>query len=88
MSEPRIVVVGNKSVILALILTFFFGPLGMLYSTILGGIIMLVVVLVIGIPTAGIGLFFLWPIQMIWAGVAASNYNRAQLGNAQRQFRQ
>jgi putative Ca2+/H+ antiporter (TMEM165/GDT1 family) len=87
MNEPRVVVVGNKSVMLALILTFFFGPLGMLYSTILGGIVMLVLAAVVGFFTAGFGLFFVWPIQMLWAGIAAGNYNKSQLANVQRQMR-
>lgn len=65
----------RKSVALSLVLTFFFGPLGMFYSTITGGIIMFFVTLVVGIFTLGFGLIFVWPIQMIWAAIAASNYN-------------
>jgi hypothetical protein len=73
--ESKIVVVnqsGGKSVGAALLLTFLFGPLGMFYSTITGGIVMLILDILAFIFTAGIGLFFTWPIQMIWAATAAS----------------
>lgn len=74
--QKTIIVTQNKkSVALSLVLTFFFGPLGMLYSTVAGGIIMFFIAIVVGLFTFGIGLFFLWPIQMIWAAIAASNHN-------------
>lgn len=75
----------QKSMLLGLILTFFFGPLGMLYATVLGGIVMFIVcVLTFGITimTLGLGsiLFFLvWIIQMLWAGFAISGYNKRLL---------
>ena len=60
-----------KSVGLAL----FFGPLGMFYSTILGAIIMLIVNVIVGIFTLGVGLFVTIPIGVIWAAIAASCHN-------------
>ena len=82
-SQPQqpqyIVVKANKSVGAALVLTFLFGPLGMLYSTIAGGIIMLVISIIIGAITLGFGLLFTWPICMIWAAVAANNQNKMGL---------
>ena len=65
----------RKSVLLSLVLTFFFGPFGMLYSTVLGAVVMLVLYLAIGIPTLGWGLAVLHPIAMIWGAVAANNSN-------------
>ena len=62
----------RKSVLLALLLTFVFGPLGMLYSTVVGGLVMLVVTPVVAFFTLGLGLLLTWPLQMIWAGVAAA----------------
>ena len=60
-----------KSVGLALLLTFFFGPLGMLYSTVTGGVVMFFVSLFVGFFTLGIGLLVTWPICIVWAMVAA-----------------
>jgi hypothetical protein len=67
----------TKSVGVALVLTFFFGPLGMLYSTVAGGLIMLAANVVLGTLTLGLFFFISWPIQMVWAAVAASNTNKA-----------
>lgn len=69
----RVVVVGpQKSVGLAVLLAFFFGPLGMLYSTVAGAILFLL----IDIVTLGFGLILTWPLGMLWAGLAASARNR------------
>lgn len=65
-----------KSVGIALALTFFFGPLGMFYSTIWGAIIMLILTVIIGILTMGFGVIITQIICLIWAGVAASSHNK------------
>ncbi len=66
----------RKSVVLALVLTIFLGPIGMLYSTILGAIVMAVLYVVVGILTAGIGIAFLHPISIIWGVWAAHRANQ------------
>lgn len=71
-----IVTRSTKSVGIGLLLTFIFGPIGMLYGTIWGGFIMMVVNLVIGIPTFGLGLLFTWPIQLIWVALSIRLYNK------------
>ena len=63
----------QRSVGVALLLTFLFGPLGMLYSTVVGALVMLVLGFVLGILTLGLWFLVAWPIQMIWAGIAAAN---------------
>jgi hypothetical protein len=71
-----------KSVGAAIILTFFFGPLGMLYSTVLGAFIMFLLYVVVGIGTFGVGLVVLHPIAIVWAAIAASGYNQRSYGRA------
>jgi hypothetical protein len=66
----------RKSVVLSLVLTFFFGPFGMLYSTVPGALVMMVLFVAIGIPTLGWGLAVLHPIAMIWGAIAADRANR------------
>ncbi|SFS03786.1 hypothetical protein SAMN05421771_0812 [Granulicella pectinivorans] len=66
----------RKSVVLSLVLTFFFGPFGMLYSTVPGALVMMVLYVAIGIPTLGWGLAVLHPIAMIWGAIAADRANR------------
>lgn len=69
------VVVNRKSVGLAILLTFLFGPLGMLYSTVIGAILMFFVSIVVAVVTLGLGLLVTWPICIIWAGMAAARKN-------------
>lgn len=66
----------RKSVLLSLVLTFFLGPFGMLYSTVPGALIMLVLYVALGIVTLGWALTVLHPIAMIWGAVAADRANR------------
>ncbi|SEB77110.1 hypothetical protein SAMN05443244_1795 [Terriglobus roseus] len=66
----------RKSVLLSLVLTFFFGPFGMLYSTVPGALIMLVLYVALGIPTLGWAIAVLHPIAMIWGAIAADRANR------------
>ncbi|HIE11920.1 MAG TPA: hypothetical protein EYP63_00580 [Desulfotomaculum sp.] len=75
----------TKSVGVSIILTVLLGPLGMLYSTIWGGLIMFVVSALVGLLTFGLGLVVTWPICVIWAALAASSYNKRLL-SGQRQF--
>ena len=70
-----IVVTPTKSVGIALLLSFLFGPLGMLYSTVLGALVMFVANLGAVFLTAGLGLFLTWPIGMAWAAMAANQSN-------------
>jgi len=74
-ANAPIVLAAQKSVFAALVLTFFFGPLGMFYSTLVGALVMLPVTILISIFTLGFGAFLAWPICMIWAAVAASSHN-------------
>lgn len=55
----------NKSYLVSFALCFFFGALGVFYSSIPGGIIMTVLSIVIGGWTFGIGLLLLWPISIL-----------------------
>ena len=77
-----IVVKSTKSPGVAILLTILLGPIGMLYSTIVGAVIMLVVNVVIGIVTLGFGLVLTWPVCVVWAAVAASSYNKRILAEA------
>ncbi len=66
----------RKSVVLSLVLTFFLGPFGMLYSTIPGAIVMLILYVGLGIVTLGWAIAVLHPIAMIWGAWAADRANR------------
>lgn len=67
----------SKSVVLAVILAFLFGPIGMFYATVSGALIMIGANLVLYIPTGAIFNLFISPfICAIWAGISADNANK------------
>jgi hypothetical protein len=63
----------DKSVGAALVLTFLFGPLGILYVSILWAVVFIVLAIVVAVLTLGLGLLLVWPASMILAAVMASN---------------
>ena len=80
----QIIITSTKSIVISLILTFLFGPLGMLYSTIWGAVIMIVLSIIVALVTLGMGLFLIWPICMIWGALAAASYNKTLLAQVVR----
>ena len=74
-----IVLAATKSMGVSILLTVLFGPLGMLYSTIPGAVIMLVLSVIIAVVTLGIGVLFTWPICVILGAVATSSHNKKLL---------
>jgi len=75
-AKPQVIIVkSEKSPGIAAILGFFFGPLGLLYSTVKGAIIMIIVNFVVGLFTLGFGLFLAWPICAIIGYFAAKKSN-------------
>lgn len=80
----------TKSVALAVILVFLFGPFGMFYSTVKGALIMIFLAPVlfgllffIGFASDpaffilfGIGIIIYYPACLIWSGNAANSYNQ------------
>jgi hypothetical protein len=75
--QTTVIQVGSqKSVAGAVLLALFFGPLGMIYATVPGALIMLFINIFVAIVTLGLGLLLTLPICAIWAGVAASSHNQ------------
>ena len=66
----------GKSVGVALVLTFFFGPFGMFYSTVSGALVMLGVLFIGGFVVFGLFWLLLWPLawagSMVWGALAAA----------------
>jgi len=74
--QTTVIQVGSqKSVVGAVLLAFFFGPLGMLYSTVAGALVMFFVNILVAIATLGLGLIITIPLCALWAGLAASSHN-------------
>lgn len=69
----------DRSVVLALVLTLLFGPLGLLYASVPGALALIALAAVGVVPTFGFVLIFVWPASMAWAAVAASRKHREYL---------
>lgn len=73
----------QKSMAVALILTFLFGPLGLFYASVTGGIVLLLagmLTLVASFFTFGLASVFfpvIWIASMIWAALAAAGKEKA-----------
>lgn len=74
--KQTIIVKAEKSMGITILLTIFFGPLGMFYSTVTGAIVMIIVNVIVAIITLGFGLLITWPVCIIWAAVATNIYNK------------
>ena len=66
----------DRSVLIALLLTFFLGPIGVLYVSVPGGAMFIAAAIWIGIATFGIGVAALWPLAMAYASVKALREHR------------
>jgi energy-coupling factor transporter transmembrane protein EcfT len=69
----------DKSIFVALILTFFFGPLGLFYASATGAVALILLAAVGVVPTLGYVLIFVWPASMVWSAIAANNRHNAFL---------
>jgi len=69
----------QKSPMLASVLGFFFGPLGLLYVGWAPALIMFGVNVLVGIFTAGVGLILTWPLSAVVGWSRANLYNRKLL---------
>ncbi len=76
--QPQMIIAQSpKSMGLALILTFLFGPLGLLYASVKAGLIMICVAIVVVPLTLGFGYFITVPVSMAWAYTEVEKYNKA-----------
>jgi hypothetical protein len=76
---PTVIVARQqKSVGVAILLTVLFGPLGMLYSTVVGALVMIVISVVLAFITGGISVPFTWLASIIWGALAAQNWNQGR----------
>lgn len=65
----------HKSILVASLLAAFFGPLGMIYTTLIGALVMLAASVILAGFTQGTSLLFTWPACVLWSVIAARIYN-------------
>lgn len=67
--------VATKNMGTAVALAFLFGPLGLLYATVTGGLVMLGISILFVPLTLGAAVLLIWPGCIIWAVIATNNAN-------------
>ena len=78
-NKQTIIIKSQKSAGTAALLAFLFGPLGMLYSTIPGAIVMFFITAIAVVLTAGIGLLVTVPMCTIWAYMKVNGDNNRDI---------
>ena len=71
-----IIVANKKSVGTAFLLAFLLGPLGLLYASIIGGVVMFLFAIISFFILPFIGPIFVWVGCIIWAIISAQNANK------------
>jgi hypothetical protein len=72
-TQKVILVQSPKSPIAAFILTFLFGPLGLLYVSVTGGLVLILAAIVSFFILPLIGGIIIWIVSIIWGVVGAMN---------------
>ncbi len=65
-----------KSVAIALLFSILFGPLGVLYSTVSGGIVMIVIGFIVICDKFMVPLVLVWLLSCIVSVIAVNRYNK------------
>jgi hypothetical protein len=65
-----------KSLAGALLLSVFLGPVGLLYATTVGGIVMIVVGFIVVSSLLPVPIIVVWLISCIWSVVAVNRHNK------------
>lgn len=65
----------KKSYVGQLLLAVLFGPLGLFYSSMAAGIVMLIVTIAVGVPTNGVALLVIWPLCVLIGIATVSSHN-------------
>ncbi len=77
--KQKIACLPFKSLAGALLLSIFFGPIGLLYATTLGGIVMIILGCVTVSSLLPVPIIIVWLGSCIWSVVATNDHNRKML---------
>lgn len=64
-----------KNVAGALLFTVFLGPIGLLYASAMGGIVMIILGFIVACTKYVVPLAMVWVISCIWSVLAVNRYN-------------
>lgn len=66
----------GKSPAIAFVLTLLLGPVGLFYSSVVGGIFMLTITLIVALAAGGSAFLVTWPICIVWGVIATIAHAR------------
>ena len=66
----------QKSMVVGLLLTFFFGSLGLLYTNVKAGLILTALTILLAIPSLGLSLGLSWIGSIVWAAIEIDSVNK------------
>ena len=82
----HIVTTSTKSVGISILLILLFGPIGLLYSTVKGAILFILISIVLGLVAFAINPLWLmvvvpvlWVVSLVWGAMAVKSYNQKLL---------
>ncbi len=79
MKQVNVVLNPLRSPIAALLLAIFLGPIGLIYSSIIGAIILIFLLLVSYGAHSMYALVLIWLLGCFWSVIAANRYNRRMM---------
>lgn len=85
MQEKTVILVKTeKSMGISIFLTIVFGPIGLFFASIVGGVAMCILSVIVGIATLGVGLPITWLMSILWGILSVSSYNQQLRDDAER----
>ncbi len=80
MSEvPKIAVLPFKNLAVALLFSVFLGPVGLLYASTVGGIVMIILGAIMVNSLLPVPIILVWVTSCVWSVVAVNRYNKRHL---------
>lgn len=79
MKQVNVVLNPLRSPIAALLLALFLGPIGLIYASMLGAIIMIFLFLIAYGSHSSYPIALVWIVSCFWAVIAANRYNRRMM---------
>ena len=74
--EQKTLVLPFKNLAAALLFSVFLGPVGLLYATTVGGVIMIVLGCIVASSLLFVPMIIVWLVSCVWSVIAVNRYNK------------
>jgi membrane protein implicated in regulation of membrane protease activity len=76
MNNEKMLFLPFKSLAAALLFSVFLGPVGLLYASTIGGVVMIIIGCVVASSLLWVPILIVWLISCVWSVVAVNRYNQ------------